>query len=94
MRARPWQSWGREAAPQFGAVMCIWHYHPALPFGHVAFLWVEDADAWHVLGGNQRHQVSIQRYPKRRLVTARWPEGVPEPHLRRAEPPEAAMPFG
>lgn len=93
-RARPWRRWGEETAPRLGAVMVFWHYHPALPFGHVAFYWAEDRDAFHVLGGNQRHRVCVQRYPKSRLVTARWPPGVPQAGARRSEPREAALPFG
>ena len=94
LRARPWKRWGEPVAPQLGALMLFWHYHPASPFGHVAFYWAEDAQAYHVLGGNQRHRVCVQRYPKSRFVAARWPEGVARPGLRRAAPPEAARPFG
>ena len=92
-RARPWRRWGEPCRPQLGAVMLFWHYHPALPFGHAAFYWAEDRDAYHVLGGNQGHRVCVQRYPKSRLVTARWPEGVPRPGLTRLAPPDAARPF-
>ena len=93
-RARPWRDWGTETRPQLGAVMHFWHYHPALPFGHVAFYWAEDEEAYHVLGGNQGHRVCIQRYPKDRFVTARWPEGAPQPGLTRLQRPGAAKPFG
>lgn len=92
-RARPWRRWGREADPQIGALMLFWHYHPALPFGHVAFYWGEDHDAYHVLGGNQGHRVCVQRYPKERFVTARWPEGVPQNGVTRPRPEGAARPF-
>lgn len=92
-RARPWKRWGEETRPQIGAVMLFWHYHPALPFGHVAFYWAEDRDAYHVLGGNQQDRICVQRYPKARFVTARWPAGVPQPGLTRSEPPDAARPF-
>ena len=92
-RARPWKRWGHEVAPQIGALMCFWHYHPALLLGHVAFYWAEDTDAYHVLGGNQGHRVCIQRYPRERFVTARWPEGVPRSGLRRLAPAGAARPF-
>lgn len=92
-RARPWRRWGVEVEPQMGALMHLWHYHPALPLGHVAFYWAEDEEAYHVLGGNQGHRVCVQRYPKDRLRGARWPAGVPQRGVRRREPAEAALPF-
>ena len=92
-RARPWKAWGVPVRPQLGAVMVFWHYHPRLPFGHAAFYWAEDEEAYHVLGGNQDHRVCVRRYPKSRLVTARWPEGLRPPGLHRSAPPEAARPF-
>ncbi|SFP06907.1 hypothetical protein [Tranquillimonas alkanivorans] len=93
-RARPWKAWGEDADPQIGAVMVFWHYWQGSPFGHVAFYWAEDEDAFHVLGGNQRDHITIQRYPKDRLVTVRWPEGLARTGRRRYAPPEAAEPFG
>ena len=90
MRARPWRRWGVETRPQLGALMLFWHYDPRLPFGHVAFYWAEDRDAYHVLGGNQGHRVCVQRYPKDRFVTARWPEGVAQPGMRRLASPDVA----
>lgn len=41
--------------------------------GHVGFYVAEDADAFHVLGGNQGDAVSIARIEKRRLLGARRP---------------------
>ena len=91
-RARPWRRWGEETEPQLGALMHFWHYHPAAGLGHVAFYWAEDRDAYHVLGGNQGHRVCVQRYPKSRLVTARWPRGFPQPGVVRTRPKGAAPP--
>ena len=93
-RARPWRRWGRETSPQIGALMLFWHYDPRLPFGHVAFYWGEDDHSYHVLGGNQGHRVCVQRYPKARFVTARWPDGWPEHGITRPRPEGAARPFG
>lgn len=41
--------------------------------GHVGFYVAEDADAFHVLGGNQGDSVSIIRIAKSRLLAARRP---------------------
>ena len=94
MRGRPWLDWGEPAQPQLGAVMVFWHYHPKTPFGHVAFYWSEDAESYHVLGGNQRDRITIQRYPRERHLGTRWPTGLAQPRISRREPPEAALPFG
>lgn len=92
-RARPWLRWGAPAEPQVGALLVLWHYWRGGPFGHVGFYWAEDEDAFHVLGGNQRDRITIQRYPKDRLLAIRWPEGVPRPGRRRYGSPDAAEPF-
>ncbi len=44
--------------------------------GHVGFYMGEDADAFHVLGGNQGNAVTIMRIMKDRCIAARWPTGV------------------
>ena len=78
-RARPWEAWGEPCAPQPGAVMVFWHYHPRAPFGHVGFCRGEGRDVFHILGGNQRDRVTVDAYPKDRLTACRWPAGVPQP---------------
>lgn len=92
-RARPWTNWGRPAEPQLGAVMLFWHVHPRSPLGHVAFYWAEDEESFHVLSGNQRASIVIQRYPKDRLIGARWPEGAEMTHIRRRACASRAVPF-
>ncbi|UIY44120.1 NlpC/P60 family protein [Methylobacterium radiotolerans] len=47
--------------------------------GHVGFYVGEDADAIHVLGGNQSDNVTIARVAKARLVALRWPKTAPAP---------------
>lgn len=44
--------------------------------GHVGFYVGEDADAFHVLGGNQGNAVTIMRIMKDGCIAARWPMGV------------------
>lgn len=41
--------------------------------GHVAIYVGEDAEAYHILGGNQNDAVTISRMPKSRLYVARRP---------------------
>lgn len=41
--------------------------------GHVAFYIAEDAEAYHVLGGNQGNRVSITRVAKDRCIAIRRP---------------------
>ena len=93
VRARPWEGWGEPCAPQIGAIMVFWHYHPRAPLGHVGFYWAEDREAFHILGGNQRDRVLIQRYPKDRLTACRWPAGRAQTRLRRYLAEEQAAPF-
>ena len=90
VQARPWLGFGRAVAPQLGAVVVLWKVARRAPFGHVGFYWGEDADAFHLIGGNQQDSVTIERYPKARLLGARWPEGVPETGVRRRRRPDAA----
>lgn len=42
--------------------------------GHVGWYIAEDADAYHVLGGNQGNEVSIARIAKNRCVAIRRPQ--------------------
>ena len=45
--------------------------------GHVGFYVGEDADCYHVLGGNQGNAVSTTRIAKARCIATRWPKGQP-----------------
>ena len=76
VRARSWAGWGANLRPERlapGAVLVF--ERPG--GGHVGFYVGEDADAYHVLGGNQGDSVSVARLPKNRCVARRWPEGRP-----------------
>ena len=73
-RARPWRRWGRPSAPRRGAILVFWLVARWSPFGHVGFLWDEDETDFHVLGGNQRDRIGLDRFPKSRLLDCRWPE--------------------
>jgi uncharacterized protein (TIGR02594 family) len=76
LSALAWGSFG-EAVPsgRVGAV-CVFKRKGG---GHVGFYVGEDAQAVHVLGGNQSDNVTIARVDKARLVGLRWPKTAPAP---------------
>ena len=66
--ARNWLYWGNEAkVPMLGDVLVFSRGSS----GHVAVYVGEDAEAYHVIGGNQGDRVSIARKPRARLLGAR-----------------------
>lgn len=76
-----WGNWGVDAGqPELGDVLTF--VRPG--GGHVALYVGEDANHYHVLGGNQSDRVSIMRIEKLRLRAARRPEWkIAEPPNRR-----------
>lgn len=75
-RAKAWADWGanlRESVVSPGAVLVF----ERKGGGHVGFYLGEDAEAYHVLGGNQGDAVSIVRISKARCIAIRWPRGEP-----------------
>jgi uncharacterized protein (TIGR02594 family) len=72
-----WLEWGRKLdEPVPGCVVVL---RRGKDGGHVGFL--EAADETHValLGGNQGNRVSVQRYPRKRVLGYRWPMDRPLP---------------
>lgn len=76
-----WSKFGADAGqPELGDVLTF--TRPG--GGHVALYVGEDANHYHVLGGNQSDRVSIMRIEKLRLYAARRPEWkIAEPPNRR-----------
>lgn len=74
VRASAWDSFGRHVndKPALGDILRF--QRPG--GGHVGFYVGEDADAYHVLGGNQSDAVTITRISKERCVAVRraWPD--------------------
>lgn len=67
--ARNWLDWGRTAPePMLGDVL-VFSRGPSS--GHVGVYVGEDAEALHVIGGNQGDAVTIKRIPRSRLLGAR-----------------------
>lgn len=68
LSARSWNQWDNPAKiPMLGDVLIFSRDGG----GHVGFYVGEDAECFHVLGGNQNNQVSITRIQKNRLLSAR-----------------------
>lgn len=72
--ARNWLKFGVETEPRVGAVMVFWRGSRSGWSGHVGFYAGEDAQAYHILGGNQSDAVTIARVSKGRFLGARWPK--------------------
>jgi len=77
--ARSWLSWGVELErPRVGCIVVLKRGdNPAQ--GHVA-LWLSGHEFngyMRVLGGNQSGRVCVSRYLESRLISYRWPVGVP-----------------
>jgi uncharacterized protein (TIGR02594 family) len=79
--ARSWLKWGGVslAFPIYGSVVVLWRNHVASSLGHVGFFIKLQEDHLLLLGGNQRDAVSIQAYPKERVLGMRWLQGFPIP---------------
>lgn len=78
--ARNWLKFGVPLGrPALGAVIVFWRGSKAGTSGHVGFYAGEDAQAYHVLGGNQSNAITIARLDKARVLGFRWPAKFPLP---------------
>ena len=75
--ARNWQSFDLEVPPALCALLVFWRGSRSGWKGHVGFYHGEDRTHYHVVGGNQSDAVTISRIAKKRLPSARWPDGFP-----------------
>lgn len=77
--AKSWLNYGfqmKEPVP--GAIMIL-SRNGNPEAGHVGFFWKEkDAANFYMLGGNQSDKVSIQIFPKNRILGIRWPLKIEE----------------
>ncbi len=76
LMARSYLQWGEDARElRTGSVAVLSRgSNPAL--GHVGFVVGEADDKVLLLGGNQGQEVSVQSFPKSRLLGVRWPVGA------------------
>jgi uncharacterized protein (TIGR02594 family) len=78
LAARSWLKFGVECEPALGAVIVFWRENRNGAKGHVGFYNGEDAQAYHVLGGNQSNAVNVTRVGKDRFLGTRRPASMPE----------------
>jgi len=71
--ARNWLKFGEKVEAELGAVLTFWRDDKPgdKAFSHVGIYVGEDADYYHVIGGNQKDSVSISRILKARSLGAR-----------------------
>lgn len=82
--ARNWLKLGVPlATPALGAILVFYRGPLDGTSGHVGLYVGEDANAFHVLGGNQSNAITIARLDKARLLGVRWPSTYPLPHTGR-----------
>lgn len=81
IRAKSWVGFGVAlGVPALGAVLVFGRSGGG---GHVGFYLGEDAECYHVFGGNQGDSVCRTRIKKDRLLATRWPAGVALPTTGR-----------
>lgn len=67
-----WAHFGLKLdTPAYGAIMVF----KRSGGGHVGFYISEDADSYHILGGNQTDMVCVKKVAKAQCVGIRWPLG-------------------
>ncbi|XBQ15790.1 MAG: TIGR02594 family protein [Oceanicaulis sp.] len=87
LRAREWTGFGDPVdAPAVGDVLVFWRGKRHGTAGHVGLYAGEDAEAFHVLGGNQSDAVTITRIARDRLLAARRAPVKPGGHPGWGEP--------
>lgn len=77
LMARSYSRWGTGLGRERAGAITVLSRGPNPALGHVGFLVGWSAHRVWLLGGNQRDQVSVASYDRRRLVSLRWPVMVP-----------------
>jgi len=78
--ARAYLNWGVEVpSPIPGAVAVLTRPEGGELAGHVTFVLMPLLRGFVGLGGNQGNAVSTRPYAPRRVLSYRWPDGVPVP---------------
>jgi hypothetical protein len=91
--AQAWsREFGRECGIVRGAVCVFWRGSPSSWKGHVGFVVGDDAEAVHVLGGNQGNAITDDaRISRHRLIGCYWPLTYPMTGERQRRDPVGAL---
>ena len=73
LMARSYLSWGEPVEDFRAGAIAVLSRTSDPTLGHVGFLVGETADHVILLGGNQRNSVSVDAFPRTRLLAMRWP---------------------
>ncbi len=73
LMARSYARWGDELDAEVAGAVAVLSRGPNPALGHVGFLVGWSSEKVWLLGGNQKDQVSVASYERRRLVALRWP---------------------
>lgn len=93
LMAKSFRNYGRPvswASPPRGAI-AVFDRPPNPASGHVGFFLRFVDDMVEIIGGNQSNAVTVERYPKTRLIALRWPNSVPI-SSQEAEVPLGSIP--
>jgi|WetSurMetagenome_2_1015567.scaffolds.fasta_scaffold00298_38 uncharacterized protein (TIGR02594 family) len=81
LMARSYVGYGMHlGTPKIGCIAVLWRGSPHSSEGHVGFVNCFDDDTVALVGGNQGSSgvVSIECFPRSRVLCFRWPDGGPE----------------
>jgi uncharacterized protein (TIGR02594 family) len=85
LAARSFMNWGKPVAkPYPGCIAVLWRDSPRSANGHVAFWLSERGDKVKLLGGNQGNQVSMEEFPRDRVLGYREPTTLAKSRTVRA----------
>lgn len=72
LKARDYQHYGCATGyPMLGNIVVLWRESEDSQFGHVGFFIRKDKHHVWLLGGNQSDKVSVQKYPRKRVISYR-----------------------
>lgn len=74
--ARSYLAWGARCDPPRPGAIAVLSRGADPTRGHVGFLLDIDEDGVVLLGGNQSDAVTVERYPRARLLDLRWPQAA------------------